>query len=272
MKKPLGSLVFSLMLALVLMLPSMGLAEIGNSANIKKDLPVEKLTNMELSATGVNVEFKMLDKAEDAPYAELDATVVGIDSANIQYGLEVNETDTGVQIVVNHGDGTVIGINRVSLYIFVQKDTTIESLALTMHDSDLTANEVNIQNVSGNLADSKIHAGKATIGMIDLTTNTSDLNLEGAISGLKLQATGGTVKMATSVVPSEITVNATETTVEIKVPETAEGFVLNYDLTESEFKTDHASEYEENAGTVTVGNGASPFTFNITNGKLHLNK
>lgn len=270
MNKRISLVLTALMLSLMLIVPAAGgLAEVGQE--LKKDLPADKLANLTITANGLGIHLR---ETEDAPYVEMDATVLGINSADVDYGFDVSETGNGVEINAHH-TGRAIGIDYVTLNIYLPKDA-VETLPLNLTDSEITHellhNGVSLQSIEGTIDGGKLTATSLLGSAIQLQTTNTDVSLKGEMTSIDVNANGGNLWFDSTTVPTAITVSSTDTNVDVKVPETIEGFTVTYKITSGKFTTDYAEGYSEVDGSVAVGNGVAPFTFTMTNGFLHVRK
>lgn len=270
MNKRISLVLTALMLSLMMIVPAAGgLAEVGQE--MKKDLPADKLANLTITANGLGIHLR---ETEDAPYAEMDATVLGINSADVDYGFDVSETANGLEINAHH-TGRTIGIDYVKLNIYLPKDA-VETLTLNLTDSEITHellhSGVSLKSIEGTIDGGKLTATDLLGSAIKLQTTNTDVNLKGEMTNIDVSANGGNLKFESTVVPEAITVNSTDTDVDVKVPETIEGFTVTYKITSGKFSTDYAEGYSEEDGSVAVGNGVAPFNFTVTNGTLVVKK
>lgn len=268
MKKSITQTIVALMMAVVLVVPVAALADIGNSGNIHEALDAGKLANLTIRANGLDIELK--DAKDEAPYAELDATVIGINSADVDYGMTVTDAEGGL-VIEGHHTGSDIGINRVKLHVFVPA-SAIETLTLDLTDSNLDVDELTIDTIKGTMSDSKLDADKVTLNNLDVQTNNSDVDFDGAVYAAKVDSTDGKVDIESSVIPATLDITGAKTKVELKVPETAEGFVLSYDMTGGEFHSNYLDAFNETTGTVTMGAGNATFNIKLTDGELRIDK
>lgn len=239
-----------------------------NSGKIRKELNADKLANVLLTISGIDVE---LEVAKDGTYAELDATVLGINATDVSYDLTVTETETGTEIEAFH-KGKDIGINSVKLHIYVPADA-IAALTVAMDDSDLEIDELTIGSITGTLTtQSKIETDDAVIASVEITATDSEIELDGAITAAVLNTTMGKIKVDSSIVPETLKITADGTNVTVKVPDTAEGFAVNYSLTEGTFTTAFASEVVEQKGSVTIGEGKGAFDIEVIKGTLKIDR
>lgn len=265
--KPFTRVLLTLVISALLVIPAVSLAEIGNSDTIKENLNESALSTLTINAEGLDIA---LHGTKDAPYAELDATVIGINSADVEYGMTVTESDGGT-IIDAHHKGTDIGINHVKLEIYVP-ESSIETLKLNLTSSDLTDNELNLATITGSTSGGKLHVKDGQIGTLDLQLDKSELSFAGQVDTVRLTTTDGSVHIDSSVVPATLDINGSGTKVTLAVPDTALGFTLHYDLANTKANSIFFNGFSETTGTETYGSGGGTFTVKLTDGELHLNK
>lgn len=262
----------ALTLALVLAVPTMVSAELGNSGKITEALNTDMISNITLDVRGLNVMFHETSDNETAR-AELDATVVGIDSADVTYGLTVNDNEdgSGINIQAYHDqDKTVIGINSITLNIYIPK-TGVEMMTVTMQDSDLSIGEFTINEINAKATGGKISFTKTTLPTMTLEGNDTGMNLEGDFTNITITAATQGVKLTSHTVPQMMMITMTSADAQIKIPEES-AFALNYSLTDGKFSTNFMNDYNEASGSVTNGAGTYTYTLNATNGNIKLEK
>lgn len=301
----------ALLLAVVLTVPMVSTASaIGNSDTIRKDLTADRLGQIQLNASDINVVLKATD---DSPYAELDATVVGIDSAQVTYSLNVTDTDLtgsnndttnttdsnttddnndntdnntddnsdnstsdnnqvgGIVIEAMHDGETVIGIDRVTLTLYVPADA-INTLELNLTDSDLRFDDVNVNELTGTMTGSKLSVMDTHIQKLSLNATDSDINLAGEVREIDLEAKDGTSKITSTVLPTDVKVTASNNNVDLKIPDDSQGFKATYTMNKGSFRNDFVNDYDQDGGDITYGNGSSTFEFNMTDSNINLTK
>lgn len=266
MKKKTLSTLMVMALAVAIMIPATGMA-IGNSATDRQALEVAKLENLKVSADNMDITFKV---AEDESCAELDATVIGLGSEDVDYGMDITEED-GYLVITTFHTGTDIGINRVKLNVFLPKDA-MRNLSLDLKDSDLTLDAVDAHIIGGTLTSSKLIGKDSLTTSLDVTAIDSEVNYAGEVGGLDIEAQNTKVDINTTLMPIAATVNGTDSNVTLKVPEEGEGFTLTYSINEGKLSTNFADDYDKENGSIVIGDGEAAFNMTLTNGNLHVNK
>lgn len=267
MKKTLFASAMVMALAIMMILPGAALAELTNSGKITENLNPEKLEMITLKTEGLDVEIKKIENA--TPFAELDATVIGINAEDVSYDLQVTENDEGTVIEAHH-TGSDIGINHVKLYIYVPEDV-MDTLALDTTDTDVKVEDVRAQYLTGNMTGGKLH-GNGTIINMDVTTAQTDIDFDGSVGGLDVTATGGRVKVISDMFLAGAQVTATDADVEVKIPEDVGGFTVNYTVTEGKLNTNFVQAYSEETGSFVHGDGTATYDFTVNNGTLKIEK
>lgn len=238
---------------------------LGNSGKITAELNADLVKDLTLHAHGVNITFR---PAEDRQYAELDATVIGINADDVTYDMKVTEEAAGLAINANH-TGDDIGINRVVLTVYVNKDI-LENVTLDLSDSDLTMDGVNAHIMAGTMSDGELKGRDSHVNSLDVTLHDADLNYKGEVGGMTLNATGAEIDVDTSMIPAGVKIIGADTDVNLKVPDEPSGYTLRYALTDGKLSTNLAAGYAQDQGTITAGNGEIPVEVNLTDGDLHI--
>lgn len=251
-------MVFSLVALLAI--PATSMAEIGNSGKITKELPAD-LENLTINAKNVDVELK-LAKDGVAPYAELDATVIGIHSADVTYTLEVTEDENGTVIDVSH-NGTDIGIDDVDVHIYVPG--ALKNLAVNLNGSDMEIDRVYTQIISGEVIGGELEAKHGEVYDLNLTLNNAELDFEGVIGGVTLTADRSEIDLSSTTVPEGLVITGSDTDIDLRLPK---NFSLTYDITGGRFHTNLMEGYHESNGTMHFGEGGPTFTVTLNVGRL----
>ena len=260
----------ALTLVLMVSIPVLGSAAVGNSGKITKDLTDEMLPGIQLNTRNLDVVFHEAN-VDETPMAELDATVVGIDSAEVSYGLDVTEMEGGAKIEAFHEkDKTVIGIDNVKLHIYLPKDA-MEKLTVTMEEGTLSLGEFALSELDATAVGGKYDLTKSTIETLKLNGNDTEMNLEGSFTNVDINSVKRGVKLTSHTAPAMLKITATEGDVEVKVPEDS-AFTVNYTVTDGKVSTNLVEEFAEESGSFTYGSGSAQYEFNVTNGSLKLNK
>lgn len=266
MKKKVAHTLLIAMLAVMLVAPASQGHALGKSGTITEELPLALLPNLTLHAEGVLVEFH---ETEDAPYAELDATVLGINSADVEYAMTVTEAENGLIIDATH-TGKDIGLNRVKLNIYLPENI-LDNLAIDLHDSDMALKDTRVQILSGSMENSKM-TGDDDIITLDVDVTDSNINIDGLVGGIDLQCANSDIKIHTSEMPAGLTITGTDTDVTLKLPADDEGFALAYSVTDGELSTNFADDYDKHSGTITHGDGLQAFSITLDHAHLSIHK
>lgn len=275
MKHPFTRALLACALCLLLVLPAAGLAEgvidsLENSDTVKQPLNPDLVANLTLNLENIDATIKAVAEDED-PYAELDATVLGIDSDDVTYNMSITELENLLYVDAYHR-GDNIGIDRVKLTLYVPAEG-IENLSLTANGGSLTIDGVPVQMLKGNATGAEITAAAAVIASVSLSGEDTKINLHGEINGMSITATGGEVTVHTSVLPVPAAIIATNADVTLQLPDTDEGFQLQYDVSgNGEVDTDFTDTTIADQGSVTVGEGKALVSITMDGGSLRLHK
>lgn len=261
--------VMALSLCMLLVVPTAGLADLTNSDTLRVDMTAEQFASLALELENTDLEIK---KADDTTYyAELDATVIGLNAEDVTYDLTLTEADGTATLNAYHR-GSDIGINRVKVTVYAPEEA-IQTLTLNMTDSDLVIDSLTIGTVDGTVTGGKVESrDNAKLGNVSLNTTDTDISLKGEIGALTMNTTEGKIEMHSQIVPQTVTINATGADVDLKVPETKEGFVVTYDIIDGKLTTDFSEQVVEEKGTVSFGDGAATFDIQMTGGGLRVHK
>lgn len=252
----------ALLLAMLMTVPSVSLADIGNSGKITKDLP-ETVEDLTINASNVDIKLKVVAEGKP-PYAEMDATVFGIHSDDVTYNLDITETDDGVTIDIKHS-GKDFGINNVDVDIYMPGP--LKNLTLMLENCDIAMNDIYSQIATGHLSDSEIDGKGMEVYSLTMTLVHSDLELRGIIGGVDLTADKSEIDIRTSIVPEGLEINGSDSEVELAIPK---GFSLKYDVKTGYFYTNTVKEYHEREGTIQLGEGGPQFTVDLNGGRVNV--
>lgn len=272
MAKSISRMLIAFALTVILVVPVYGFAAVGNSGEITEALNAEKTGHITLDVAGLNVELYETTDGE-VPKAELDATVVGIDSENVKYDLQVTEEEHRTVIKAFHeqeDDESVIGIDSATLRVYVPA-STLESLTLDMTESVFSIGETVVGKIAGKAEGGKYDLTKTTVETLDLAGNGTEMNLEGNFTDIKIVSANYGVKLTSHTAPNSMNIDVTDGDVDVKVPEDA-SFKVHYTITDGSISSNMVATIEQDSGSFTYGTGDARYDFNIVNGELNLNK
>lgn len=249
-----------LLLVALVIVPMVSEADIGNSGQIVKDLPAS-IENLTINASNADIRLKVAAEGQ-APHAEMDATVFGIHSADVTYGIDVNETDGSCVIDIHH-NGKDFGINDVDVNIYVSGP--LKNLSLDLDNCDLDMKDIYAQISTGRLMNSEIDGDSIEISSLTMTLERSDLDLKGIVEGVDLTTYGSEIDIRTSIVPEGLVINGSDSEVELRIPKS---FSLEYDVKTGYLHTNAINEYHEREGTIHFGEGGPLFTVKLDGGGL----
>ncbi|MDD4493928.1 MAG: DUF4097 family beta strand repeat-containing protein [Eubacteriales bacterium] len=170
---------------------------------------------------------------------EFDTAEFGLSSGNLDIGdIEANT----VKIKMSSGKAAVKGL-KVDMV-----KCTLLSGSLTM--TDITAEE-------------------AYIG-----TSSGSTELSGSIRNIDVSLSSGKMKIETDIMPSELNCTASSGRIEVAVPESAEGFTLDYKRSSGSIKTDFplTGDILGNSGTAQYGEGKNKVTARVSSGTISIKK
>lgn len=266
MNRNMMRILLALAMTLALALPATGLA-MGNSDRIVEPLNADLLETVTINATGVDIVLRATDRD---PYAELDAVVVGVDSADVGYDLKISEQDGGTVIDATH-TGRDYGINYVVVTVYVPQ-SVIRNLVVGLSDSDLTLEGVDAHIITGTMTNAELEGKRSVTMGLNLTATDSDIEYKGQVGGIDITATRGEIDIETSILPAGMTIVGDRTEIDLKLPETAEGFTLAYDVKGGRFETDFIRDYHRETGSLVHGSGAVSFSIASPGGKVEVER
>lgn len=256
-------------LLLALLTPAWGIAQSAPESApgvIIYPLDPAALARLSVHAAAMDVVFK--DVGRDEPYAELDATVLGIHSAEVQYALNVTPDGDGLRIDASHS-GEVIGLNRVRLTVNVPTDA-VKSLVLALDACDLSLEGLTLANVTGTATGGHLRLRQGRIDNLWLQTTDADMTLEGALDDAGLDITRGAIHINSTMVPRRLHITGEDADVTVRVPDTSDGFSVAYSLIDAQAETAFLNEQLRETGHAVYGNGAGHMDIALDGGSLHL--
>lgn len=250
----------ALLLAALMALPAVSLADIDNSKKITKDLPSD-LENLTINASNVDIKLKVVPEGK-APYVEMDATVFGIHASDVTYKLDVSQKDNATVIDVNH-NGKDFGINDVDINIYIPGQ--LKNLELHLNDSDMDMKSIYAQILTGELVDSEIDGDSMEVYHLTTKLERSDLDIRGIVGGVDMTTYASDIDVRTSLVPEGLVITGSDSDVDLRIPR---NFSLAYDVKTGYFHTNVIDEYHEHEGTIHYGVGGPQFTVTLEGGSL----
>lgn len=252
----------ALLLAVLMIIPTMSLADIDNSERVSKDLPAE-LENLTINASNVDIKLKVVPEGK-TPYVEMDATVFGVHASDVTYKLDVSETDDATVIDVDH-NGKDFGINDVDVNVYIPGP--LKNLRLVLNDGDMDMKDIYAQILTGDLIDSEIDGDSMEVYNLEMKLEHSDLDIRGIVGGVDLKTNDSEIDIRTSIVPEGLKITGSDSEVDLHIPR---NFRLVYDVKAGFFHTNVIDEFHEHEGTIHFGEGGPEFTVTLDGGRLEV--
>lgn len=109
---------------------------------------------------------------------------------------------------------------------------------------------------------------------VEIDSTSGDVTVKGAFKDTKIDVTSGSVTVTDLYMPDRLDVDVTSGDVVFNIPEDENGFVLNYDKTSGEIKSDFSltGGLGSDEGTATYGKGVGKFNVELTSGSVGIYK
>lgn len=250
----------ALLLAVLMIVPTVSMADINNSERVTKELPAD-LENLTINGSNVDIKLKVVPEGK-APYVEMDATVFGIHASDVTYKLDVSKSADATVIDVEH-NGKDFGINDVNVNVYIPGP--LKNLKLVLNDGDMDMKDIYTQILTGELIDSEIDGDGMEVYNLEMKLADSDLDVRGIVGGVNLTADDSEIDIRTSVVPDGLKITGSDSEVDLRMPK---NFMLQYDVKTGFFHTDVIDEYHEHEGKIHFGEGGPEFTVTLDGGRL----
>lgn len=225
---------------------------------------------LDIDMLSENVTLNVWDKDENTVNYNIICNGLRFSEAKIS----VKQTDKKVNIESDYGV-TLFGSIQANVDIFISKKS-FSKLSVDMtsghfevaDDNGLTLDDLSINMTSGNTDISGVTVNECSI---DITSGNVKIN--GAINKCEADLTSGDVDVTTSIFPQKLSGDITSGTLSCTMPESKDGFTMDYDITSGNINCDFAVKgFTSKEGRATYAAGKSAFKFDLTSGVVNINK
>lgn len=205
----------------------------------------------------------------------------GSKSTNLDLYLPSKEFEE-VYIKLSSGRANIENLksNKVSIKVTSGK-IDISKVVSQNIETNVSSGSIQMNDVKTSLLNCEVTSGKIAINNLDTevlnaSVQSGKIDIDGNAKQLKLKTTSGKISVANNILPESLDAKVTSGSIYIAIPEN-EGFEASYSVTSGSFKSDfdlysNISNSDKKSGEGKYKNGGNKFNFQVTSGKIMLEK
>ena len=273
----------------------------------KKELNATDLSDLRLDFGSAEVSVR---STEEDPYVELYVRESGLRYGG-KTSLDIYQSGGHTELSLSEGNWFfLMGSKDTKVTLYLPQDA-VQTLYARLGSGKFTLTGLNFDSVTGNLSSGDMIFDNVKAKNVDFTVSSGDLTLRGIeaetaklnlssgeieagftgaetkleseVSSGEMEVSGnftqvnaenksGETSISSGLLPDSIVADVRSGEINLFVPQTQEGFTVRYSTTSGYFKTDFVRDYDQEDGTLTVGEGISIFDFHISSGEISLKK
>lgn len=147
--------------------------------------------------------------------------------------------------------------------------------------TNVSSGSIHMNDVKTSFLDCEVTSGKIEMNslytdILNASVKSGKINIDGSVKQMDLKTTSGKIVVGNNVLPERLDAKVTSGSVDIAIPEN-EGFEVSYSLSSGSFKSDfnlysNMSSLDKKNGEGKYKNGGNKFNFQVTSGKIMLEK
>lgn len=151
-----------------------------------------------------------------------------------------------------------------------------QDIEANVSSGNIEMNDVKATSLNSEVTSGKIEVNNLNTNILKASVKSGKIDIEGSMKQLDLKATSGKILVGDNVLPESLDVKVTSGSIDVAIPEN-EGFEASYSVTSGSFKSDfdlysNISNLDKKNGEGKYKNGGNKFNFQVTSGKIKLEK
>ena len=151
-----------------------------------------------------------------------------------------------------------------------------QNIKINVLSGSVLMNDVKTTSLDCEVTSGKIEINSIYTDILNASVKSGKINIDGSAKKMDLKTTSGKIAVCNDVLPEKLDAKVTSGRIDIAIPEN-EGFEVSYSLSSGSFKSDfdlysNMSSLDKKNGEGKYKNGGNKFNFQVTSGKIMLEK
>lgn len=164
-----------------------------------------------------------------------------------------------------------VSSGKIDIRKVVSQDIEANVSSGSIEMNDVRTSSLNFEVTSG-----KIEINNLDTNILNASVKSGKIDIDGSAKQMDLKTTSGKILVNDNVLPENLDVKVTSGSIDVAIPEN-EGFEVSYSVTSGSFKSDfdlysNMSNLDKKNGEGKYKNGGNKFNFQVTSGKIKLEK